>query len=98
VDLGNCVSAAFVGSTFSVVGDELVEIIEIIQLDRELFSEGISREDGVVTLLVESFDINVGGNVVSLGLCEWEPTGDLAGAARVMNGNAATTKRADEIE
>lgn len=69
VDLRDGVATALVRSRR--VGDELAEIVPVIQFGTKEFSKGISSNDGVVTLLVKAFDINVCGNVVSLRLCEW---------------------------
>lgn len=76
------------------VRNELVQIRPSIKVHGELLSEWISREDRKMTLLVESFDVDISVDIVSLRFRKWEPTGKISSHAWIMDRIASSSKGA----
>jgi hypothetical protein len=74
------------------VADELVEVIVRVGLEREALSKRIVVEDLVETLLMESFDVDVGGNGVALSFRVRKPRLLRSSDTRIMNAAAALSK------
>ena len=68
------------------VANQIVQVGKVVQFDGELTPKGIVVLNGVVSLLVQAIDINVGRQTIALSFRVWEPRLSIATEAGIVNG------------
>jgi hypothetical protein len=90
VNFGKVVAPTLVAA--GIVANHFVEICEIVQFNGKLIPKGISILNDVQSFLVQAIDIDVRGHTVALGFRVWEPRGDVASSARIVNATTTSAK------
>jgi hypothetical protein len=80
------------------VADELVKVFPLIEINTEEFPERIVAIDGVETLLMHGFNVDIRRDSVSLSLGVRQPRLLGAGSTRIVNATATLAERTAKRE